>query len=103
MIDERKKKPIFVNYILRKISFLSMEEGYIGDVEEEYQNRLDTYGLIRANIWLARQIILSIPGALILISNVLVRPVSVKIMSKWLENFAYRINMEISIFVIAAV
>ena len=53
--------PSFSLWLLKQLNIFTMEEGYSGDVVEEYYIVQENYGLIRANIWLSLQAIRSLP------------------------------------------
>jgi len=58
------KIPFFPRWLLKKMYVYSLGEGYSGDLEEEYFNIRNSEGRWKADLWIWRQLLKSIPSFL---------------------------------------
>jgi putative ABC transport system permease protein len=60
----RLKIPKWPYWILKKLAFNSLPEGYAGDIEEEYEERIRYFGKRKTNAWIWIHALTALPGAL---------------------------------------
>jgi putative ABC transport system permease protein len=60
----RLKIPKWPYWILKKLAFNSLPEGYAGDIEEEYEERIRNFGKRKTNAWIWIHALTALPGAL---------------------------------------
>ena len=64
MNTKKRKIPFIPGFLLKAVSNLSIKEGYLGDIEEEYFYIRESSNKFKAVIWIWLQAVKSIPGAL---------------------------------------